>query len=344
MKNYKVGVIGYGNAAKAHINALNSSSRAQVTAVYSSRELDATQVSQAHGSKITCHQDLDTMLTEDVDVVTICSYPHLHAEHAIKVAEAGKHLILEKPISLNLADAQRVELAVASAGVEACVCFELRYSNQMTVTKSVIDAGMVGKIHYGEVDYYHGIGPWSGQFDWNTTTRSGGSSLLSAGCHAVNALLLCMGGTVRSVTSMTTQSASPLFEKYEYPTTSVTLLQFEDGRVGKVASLIDCLQPYYIHVHLVGSEGSILDNKFHSARINGLDKRQWSKLALQLADSGNVHDHPYLAQFEDFFLAIENGTDVPLTGLSESLTTHRVVMAADLSAQRGQPVLMEELT
>ena len=42
----------------------------------------------------------------------------------------------------------------------------------------------------------------------------------------------------------------------EYPTTSVTILKFKDGRVGKVASVIDCLQPYYFHVHLVGSEGS----------------------------------------------------------------------------------------
>lgn len=343
MKKHHVGVIGYGNAAKAHINALNASTCAQVTAVCSSRELDAAQVSQAHGSTITCHRDLDTMLAGDVDAVSICSYPHLHAEHVIKVARAGKHIILEKPISLNLEDAKRIEAEVAAAGVKACVCFEVRHSNQFTVTKSVIDAGMIGQIHYGEIDYYHGIGPWSGQFKWNTTKRSGGSSLLSAGCHALNALQLCMGGTVRSVTSLATRSASPVFAQYEYPTTTVTLLQFEDGRVGKVASLIDCLQPYYFHVHLVGSEGSILDNKFHSSRIDGLDKRQWSKLALQLADSGNVHDHPYLAQFESFFQAIESGTQVPLTGLKESLITHRVIMAADLSAQRGESVLMEEL-
>src|SRR5262249_28668934 len=150
--------------------------------------------------------------------------------------------------------------------VKACVCFECRYSSQFLTIKTVLDEGWLGQLHYGEVDYYHGIGPWYGQFRWNIRRDAGGSSLLSAGCHALDALLLCMGYEVTSVSSYATGSRNQALAQYEYPSTSVTILKFADGRVGKCASSIDCLQPYYFHTHLVGSEGSLLDNKFHSTK------------------------------------------------------------------------------
>ena len=120
-------------------------------------------------------------------------------DHVVAAAKAGKHLIIEKPISLSLADAHRVSAAVKAAGVKTCVCFECRYSSQLVATKAVIDSGLLGKLHYGEVDYYHGIGPWYGQFRWNTSKELGGSSLLSAGCHALDALLLCMGSATHGL-------------------------------------------------------------------------------------------------------------------------------------------------
>ena len=64
---------------------------------------------------------------------------------------------------------------------------------------------------------------------------------------------------------------------------------------------VDCLQPYYFHAHLVGSEGSLLDNKFHSTKLGGLNKAKWSELSMKLLDSGDVSDHPYQTQFEAFF-------------------------------------------
>jgi len=78
--------------------------------------------------------------------------------------------------------------AATKAGVKGCVCFEARYSSQFLATKAVIDEGLLGHLHYGEVDYYHGIGPWYGQFRWNTGKKDGGSALLTAGCHALDAL------------------------------------------------------------------------------------------------------------------------------------------------------------
>ena len=344
MKKYNVAVIGYGWVATAHIPAINASPLAQVTAVYSSRPQDGAALSAKYGSPIETFTDLAAMLKRpDIHAVSICSYPSQHAAHIIAAAKAGKHIILEKPLTLSLPDAKAAAAAVAKAGVKTCVCFECRFSSQFLVTKSLIDSGILGTVHYGEVDYYHGVGPWYGQFRWNTGKANGGSSLLSAGCHAMDALLLCMGGEVEAVTSYATRSKNKIFAQYEYATTSVTILRFKDGRIGKVASVIDCIQPYYFHTHLVGSEGSLLDNKFHSNRLDGLNKHAWSNLSMKLLDSGDVSDHPYQKQFETFFAALDRGEDMPLTSLPESMKSHRAVLAADLSAELGREVKMKEL-
>ena len=339
MKKFKVGVIGYGWVAGAHIQAINASSLAEVTAVCSSRALDSKAVSAEHGSEIQCYQDIQAMLKDpSIDVVSVCSYPYQHREHAVAVAQAGKHVILEKPMALSWKDCEAIRNAVEKAGVLSCICFECRYSSQFLTTKSIIDEGLLGKIHYGEIDYYHGIGPWYGQYRWNTKKDAGGSSLLSAGCHALDALLLCMGTEVESVTSLSTGSSNKDFKAYEYETTSVTLLKFKDGRVGKVASVIDCIQPYYFHTHLVGSEGSLLDNKLHSSKLGGLDKTRWSELSMKMLDSGDVSDHPYQSQFEAFFVALQKNKPMPLTHINDAIRTHEILFAADRSAKTGRAV------
>lgn len=339
MKKYNVGVIGYGWVAGAHIAAINATPHAQVTAVYSSRKLDAAELSAKHGSPITVYNDLKKLLAApDIDVVDICSYPYDHAKQVITAAQAGKHLIIEKPLALSLKDVYAMQTAVKKAKVKTCVCLECRYSSQFIVTKAAIDQGLLGTVHYGEVDYYHGIGPWYGQFRWNTRKNAGGSSLLSAGCHALDALLLCMGGEVAEVTSYDTTSKNKVFAQYEYATTSVTIVKFKDGRIGKCASVIDCLQPYYFHTHLVGSEGSLLDNKFYSTKLGALNKAKWSDLAMALLDSGDVSDHPYQKQFEAFFTALDAGKEMPLTSLADAVKSHEVIFAADKSAKKGKPV------
>jgi UDP-N-acetyl-2-amino-2-deoxyglucuronate dehydrogenase len=339
MKKFKVGIIGYGWVAGAHIQAINATAHAEVGAVFSSRPLDSASVSAEHGSSIQCYQDLKEMLKDpSIDAVSVCSYPYQHRDHAIAAAKAGKHVILEKPMALSWKDCVAIRDAIEKAGVLSCICFECRYSSQFLTTKSIIDEGLLGRIHYGEIDYYHGIGPWYGQYRWNTKKDAGGSSLLSAGCHALDALLLCMGTDVESVTSLSTGSSNKDFKAYEYETTSVTLLKFKDGRVGKVASVIDCIQPYYFHTHLVGSEGSLLDNKLHSSKLGGLDKTRWSELSMKMLDSGDVSDHPYQSQFEAFFSALKKKKPMPLTHISDAIRTHEILFAADRSAKTGRTV------
>jgi UDP-N-acetyl-2-amino-2-deoxyglucuronate dehydrogenase len=339
VKKYNVGIIGYGWVATAHIPSINASTQAQVTAIYSSRALNATELSAKYGSNITTYTDLDSMLADpNIHAVSVCSMPSLHAKHVIAAAKAGKHIIVEKPLAMSWKDVQAMQKAVDKAGVKTCVCFECRWSSQFLATKGMIDEGLLGKLHYGEVDYYHGIGPWYGQFRWNTFKKDGGSALLTAGCHALDALLLCMGSEVTEVTSYDTKSQSKIFKPYEYTTTSVTILKFKNGAIGKCSAVVDCLQPYYFHTHLVGSEGSLLDNKFHSMKVNGLNKHKWSELSMKMLDSGDVSDHPYQTQFQSFFDALDKGKDMPLTSLKDAVASHKVLFAADKSAATGRTV------
>ena len=341
---YNVAVIGYGWAATAHIAAVNATRQARVTDVWSSRSLSSAELTARHGSPIRVHSDLDAMLADPgVHVVDITSYPNQHAEQFCLAARKSKHVIVEKPLAVEWRDTLQIKKAVAEAGIKTCVCLECRFSSQFLATKGVIDAGLVGRLHYGEVDYYHGIGPWYSPYRWNTKREMGGSALLTAGCHALDALLLCMGDEVEEVTSYATQSANPVFAAYEYPTTSTTILRFKNGSVGKCAAVVDCLQPYYFHTHLVGSEGSILDNKFHSQKLAGLDRNTWSQLSMKMLDSGDVSDHPYQTQFQTFFDALDAGRDMPLTSFNDAFLTHRVIAAADKSATERRPVKISEI-
>lgn len=336
MKKYNVGIVGYSWAAEAHIEAINKTSLAQVTSICSSRNLNSNEISAKHGGTIKCYTELAEMLVDpNLHIVSICSYPADHAKQAIMVAEAGKHLIIEKPVALSWDDCLAVKAAVDKAGVKSCVCFECRFSSQLETTKAVIDSGLLGEIHYAEVDYYHGVGPWYNQFRWNVKKEMAGSSLLSAGVHALDALLFFMGTEVESVHSLATFSENEDFAKYEYPTTSVSIIKFANGKIGKVSSVIDCLQPYYFHIHLIGSEGSLLDNKFHSTKLGGLDKNKWSELSMKTLDSGDVSDHPYQKQFETFFQAIDQNKEMPLTSLEDALHTQKVLFDADKSAEQN---------
>lgn len=343
-KKYNVGIIGYSWAATAHIGAINATGRAQVSAVWSSRALDARELSARHGCPIVVHADLEALLADPaIDVVDITSYPDQHAEQFCLAARYGKPIIVEKPLAIEWSGILEMKKALAGGRVRTCVCFECRYSSQFLGTKAVLDAGLLGRLHYGEIDYYHGIGPWYGQYRWNTKRHQGGSALLTAGCHALDALLLCMNDEVEEVTSYVAQSASPLFRPYEYPTTSTTILKFKKGSVGKCAAVVDCLQPYYFHTHLVGSDGSILDNKFHSEKLAGLTRAAWSQLSIKMLDSGDVADHPYQTQFQAFFDALDADREMPLTSFRDAFATHRVIAAADRSAAEGRPVRIAEI-
>lgn len=340
-----IGIHGLGWVAGAHIETLKDVEGAQVTAGCSARELDREELEEQYGISMTPYQDYDEMLLdESLDIIDICSPSQYHTDQAIAAARAGKDIILEKPIALNWEDATRLRDVIEETGVNVCVCFEIRFSEQGTTLRSAIEQELIGDIHYAEVDYYHAVGPWYDQFSWNVKEEGGGSSLISAGCHALDLLLWYKDSSVEEVTSYSTTTGNEQFEPYEYDTSSVTILKFADGSVGKVASSIDTLQPYYFRMHLVGSQGTILDDKFYTETVDGLDRDQWSEFGTPVVGSGHVEHHPYLPQFQSFVDSLRAGETMPRTDFESAFESHRVIYAADRSAAEGRPVSLSEFS
>lgn len=341
MKKLNVGVIGHGWVATAHIPAINATGKAQVTAIQSSRPLDKAALSARYGSPIKAYSDVKAMLADpSLDVIDICSFPKEHPKQFIAACAAGRHVIIEKPLALNGRDLEAMAAALKKAkGVRTCVNFEVRWSSQFKTIRALIEGGLLGDVHFAEVDYFHGVGPWYGQFRWSHKKAEAGSSLLSAGCHAMDALLMCLpDAEPAEVTAYATSSKSEYFAPYDFPTTQVNLVRFKDGRVGKTTSCLDCLQPYYFRTHVVGSHGTLLDDKFHSTKLGALNKAKWSQLSCGLVDSGDVKDHPYESQFHAYFDAIAAGKEMPQTSFWDAYRTHKLIFAADKSAATGKPV------
>ncbi|MEA2062705.1 MAG: Gfo/Idh/MocA family oxidoreductase [Gemmatimonadota bacterium] len=343
MNKYRVGIAGFGWSASAHLKSFTELESYEPVAIMDKRKLDPAAIKAEYGVDVRVYNDYDKFLNDkDIDIVDICTPHPFHAEQTVKAAEAGKHLIIEKPLALNFEDALRMLEAVEKANVNTTVCFEVRYISVATAMKSIIDRDLIGKIYFAECDYFHGIGPWYKQFEWNVKKEMGGSSLLTAGCHSLDILLWLTVGQVEEVFSYSNRNPHEVYSPYEYDTTSVTLLKFKDSAlIGKVASVTDCMQPYVFNMNIVGSHGSLKNDLFYSKKVEGLNG--WSKLDVQLVDSGDVAHHPYREQFADYARCLDGGEQTR-SNLQSAFETHRVVFAADKSAETGKPVSLDEFS
>ncbi len=341
MKTYKVGIVGFGWVAGAHLKTFTELPSFEPVAVMSRRKLDPSQIKNEYGIDVKIYNNYDEFINDkDIEIVDICTPHPFHAEQTVKAANAGKDIIVEKPIALNFEDAVKMLEAVKKNKVMTSVGFWVRLISVSKAMKSIIDQGLIGDIYYAECDYFHGIGPWYGQFAWNVKKDMGGSSLLTAGCHSLDIMLYLVDEEVDEVFSYSTMNPHEVYKPYEYDTTSVTLLKFKNKRtLGKVASVTDCMQPYVFSMNIIGSHGSIKNDKFYSKKIDGL--LDWSKLDVMLVDSGDVAHHSYNEQFSHFARCLDKGEEA-VNNLQSAFETHRVIFAADKSAETGKPVSLSE--
>ena len=340
-KIYGIGIVGFGWVAGAHLASFLKMPNFRPVAIMSTRQLDPAVLKAQHGAEVKVYNDYAKFLKDpDVDIVDICTPHFLHAAQSIQASEAGKHLIIEKPIALSWEDSKRMLQIVKRNGTRTSVCFEVRFISSARAIKSIVDQGLIGTVYYAEADYYHGIGPWYANQRWEVRKELGGSSLLRAGCHALDILLYLVGGEVEEVVAYGNKSPNPVFAPYDYDLNTVMLLKFKDGKVGKVTSCTDCRQPYAFNMNVVGSEGSVKNDLFHSKKIEGM--KGWSRLDVQLIDSGDVGNHPYVEQFSHFGECLDKGVD-PHNDLESAVASHKVIFAADRSAAEGRAVKLSEM-
>jgi predicted dehydrogenase len=332
-------IFGAGWVAGEHAKAYQACPRTRLVAVGSRLEESARRCAVYGGApEAFITTDFDALLKHpEVDIVSITTPPGFHADLTIRAARAGKHLCIEKAIALEWPDCLAMQKAVAEAGVKTIVSFCLHWNPSLVNTKRLIERGAVGKPYYVEVDYWHHLIPAYPQYEWSVRQEHGRSTLLSAGCHAVDALRWFKGIDV-AVTEVTAYSVPHQGDNpdWGYDPTSVFICKFADGTVGKVASILDCEMPYQFNIDIVGTKGTIRGNRVWSTELFP-GQTDWATIPTILPDSGDVTHHPFSGQMEAFVAGILDGAPI-LPDLNDAVKTHEIIFAADRSAATGQPV------
>ncbi len=331
-----VGILGTGWVSNEHIKAFQQNPHTAVAAILSRERARAEAKAREHGlPECRPYTDLGELLRDDrVHIISICTPHHLHAEQGIRSAEAGRHVLVEKPIALDLASLRQLEAAVEKAGVRSVVSFVLRFNPLFENIKAMLADNLIGEIGYAEVDYFHGIEPSYGGYEWIRKKEFGGNNLLTAGCHAVDALRWFVGREVREVYAYAATGPHNRL-RYEYETNSVTVVRFAGGAIGKVGCSIEAVMPYTFDILLLGEEGSIRNNQVISRRWPG--QAGWATIPAILPDTAEVGHHPFAAEIHHFVDCIVKGRESHCN-VADAVKTHEICLAMEVCAREGRPV------
>jgi predicted dehydrogenase len=354
-----VAICGVGWCASQHIAAFLRNPHTAITWLCA-RDADRARANLATygialpGARITTRYD-DVLAAGDVDIVSIATPNHLHAEQAVAAARAGKHLLLEKPTGLDAAELVRIRDAVRLAGVRTIVSFELRYNPFLIFARWLRAAGWLGDIRFARTQYLSRVTDWYGGWSWLRTRESGRSHLLAAGCHAVDALRWCSGLEPTSVSALHLR----LTEGYEWPTSIVANMTLGGHALGHVTSSTDFMLPYTFGVELMGDRATLrqdllqwLDtpieleqlaaaNPFPGVRLAPATDpagRPAIRVVCSMPDSADVSHHPFQAEIDELVACVLEGRDTSID-VFDAQKTIEVCLAADMSAELGGRVV-----
>ncbi|HYF92391.1 MAG TPA: Gfo/Idh/MocA family oxidoreductase [Symbiobacteriaceae bacterium] len=333
-RKLRVGIAGPGWAAGEHIKVFQASPHTEVVALFGNTIERCLQRKAEYGLNANCYTDYEQMLTqENLDIVSICTPNHLHAREAILAAEAGCHLLIEKPVVTRPEDLYPVARAIDKAGVKSLVGFVLHWNPMFQMIRSLLDRGAVGDLFAAEVDYLHGLAPGKTPgFYWYSKVEGGGSSLLAAGCHAVDGLRYFMRKEAVEVQAYSTGRD----KHFEYDPTIMLQLRFADGSIGKVHSSLEVKMPYKFSVKLFGTEGTVSDNEIYAPNFFP-GQKDWAAIPTVTPNSGDVTHHPYRGEVNHFIQCVVEGRDTDLD-IHDAVKTHEIIFAAEESARTGKPV------
>ena len=360
-----VGISGIGWCGAQHIAAFRKNPHVEVTWLQGrdeerSRQTLAKEGLSPGGAKLTTRFE-DLLEAPDVDIISITTPNHLHADQAVAAARAGKHFVLEKPTGLDEAELERIRDAVRAARVRTIVSFELRYNPFLRFAHWLRESGRLGEIRFARTQYLSHVTDWYPGWSWVRTKASGRSHLLAAGCHAVDALRWCSGREVVEVSAFHTHYT----EGYEWPTSILVNAKLERGALGHVTSSTDFMLPYNFQVELMGDRATLrqdllqtLDgapdledlrraNPIPDVRLepaaDGLD-RPAIRIVCPMPGSADVSHHPFQAEIDELVDCVREGRDTMLD-VFDAQKTMEVCLAADRSAASGgTPVALPLIT
>jgi predicted dehydrogenase len=333
MKPIRVALVGCGKVATIHAAAL--AELAPDVEFVAACDISADRASSfAAKYNVRPFTDLRAMLRDAGPDAVVVGTPHpLHAEAAIAAAEAGVHVLVEKPLAASLADCDAMLFAARKSGVTLGCISQRRFYRPVQRMKEAIDAGKIGRpalgvfIQYSWRDAaYYASDPWRGRWD-----TEGGGVLVNQSPHQLDILLWLMGPAAE---------VSGYWANLNHPTvevddTAVASIRFRNGAVGSIITSLSQKPGIYTKVHIHGDSGASVGVETDRgatfiAGVSAIAEPPVTDLwtvpgeAGQLAAFEAEDRHAFNSipattfyhkrQFEDFFAAIRDGRPPLVTG------------------------------
>lgn len=228
MRSVRYGIIGCGAIYKTHADALANVANAKLTAVY---DILPDRACQAAESYPCASAKTLAELFDQVDAVIVCTPSGLHSELGIQAVQAGKHVLVEKPIDTTLEKAQALVDAAKRAGIRLSTISQHRFSNAVRRTREAAQNGELGQLLAGDATIkwyrtqaYYDSGDWRGTWELD-----GGGCLINQGVHMIDMIQWIMGG-VKSVQAQVRTVA------HDIPVEDIAqaLVEYRNGALGVI--------------------------------------------------------------------------------------------------------------
>lgn len=338
MKKIGFAIIGAGNIAKVHARAIREIPDAQVVVICSRHEEKGRALADLCGAAWTSDYR-QAVAWPGVDVVCICTPSATHADIAVAAAQAGKHLIVEKPLDVTLERADRIIQAAREAGVKMTGVFPLRFTAGARRAKEAVAQGRLGRLTladayvkwYRPQSYYDGSwrGTWAGD---------GGGALMNQSIHSID-LLQWLAGPVETVCGRT----ATLAHLMETEDTASAVLAFRSGALGVIQGATSCWPGDPARVELHGEKGTIVLEEGRIVKWKLADAAPDEEAhVLALADGqGSGSSDPmgighelHRRQITDMIQAIREDRPPAIPG-EEARKALEIILAVYRSAQTG---------
>ncbi|MFI6299162.1 Gfo/Idh/MocA family protein [Nonomuraea sp. NPDC050790] len=326
----RFGIVGSGVIGALHARLIaDMTGTAELVAVADNDLERARELAGRHGcAALGSSQEL--YARDDVDAVVICLPSGLHADAAVPALKAGKHVVVEKPIDISLAAADRIIAAERESGKSVTVISQRRFEPSFRAVKAAIDRGELGRLTSGTAEVtlwrtqeYYDSGGWRG-----TWAMDGGGALMNQGVHAVD-LLLALLGPVESVSAYAGQLAH---ENIEVEDTVVAAIRFAGGALGRVFASTAAYGGASVRVSVHGDAGhAIVDNEVPTSFRVGEEDRAPEVPA-------RLGPESHRAQLADFIAAAASGRPPEVTSADGRAALSLILAIYESARNGGVPV------
>ncbi len=281
--------------------------------------------------------DLGTALAHKPQAAIIANPTSLHMDVAVPAAQAGCHILLEKPISATLDRVDELQRAVDESGSQVLVGFQFRFHPTLQRLSQLLQQGVIGKplsarAHWGE--YLPGWHPWEDyRQGYSARTDLGGGVVLTL-CHPLDYLCWLLGD-VSSLYAFTGRLSDL---ELEVEDTAEIGLRFSSGALGSVHLDYNQRPPAH-HVEIIGTHGSMQwDNTECGLQIFQADRDEWQALH---PPQGFERNDMFLAEMRHF-LAVARGEQSPACTLGDGIRALKLALAVHESQKTGHSVNFDQ--